>query len=134
HNPWCGFVFYVSRLFGLHRRAFSFLLDGCTYLLCRDGRDDFFLLLRFLLVQLLFFLWLLLCDTAVRRNIFDIDHVAYLDAWMKLELACGAIDVELDLPLANVDVRPCGLEERPPKYERRLPSLSHIENHKVNGD
>ena len=81
---------------------------------------DFYLLLRFLLVRLLFFLWLLLYDSAVRRNIFDIDHVAYLEAWTKLEFACGAIDVELYLPLANVDVRPCGLEERPPKYERRL--------------
>jgi len=70
----------------------------------------------------------------VRRNIFDIDHVSYLEAWTKLELACGAIDVELDLPLANVDVRPCGLEERPPKYERCLAPFSHIENHKVNGD
>ena len=57
-----------------------------------------------------------------------------LEAWTKLEFACGAIDVELYLPLANVDVRPCGLEERPPKYERRLAPFSHIENHKVNGD
>ena len=66
----------------------------------------------------------------MRRNIFDIDHVAYLDAWTKLELACGAIDVELDLPLANIDVRPCGLEERPPKNVRRLAPFSHIENQK----
>ena len=93
------------------------LLDGCSDLLCRDGRDDFYLLLRFFLVWLLLFRWLLLCNTAVRRNIFDIDHVAYLEAWMKLELACGAIDVELYLPLANVDVE---------YLKVRAPDLRHL--------
>jgi hypothetical protein len=70
----------------------------------------------------------------MRRNIFNFNHVAYLEAWLKLEGTPLAVNVELDLPLANVDGSSNGLEEMPPKDEWWLLPLSHLEYHKVNGD
>jgi hypothetical protein len=51
----------------------------------------------------------------MRWNIFNNDHVAYLEAWSKLEGTPLAIDVKLDLSLADVDSSFGSLEERPPK-------------------
>jgi hypothetical protein len=62
----------------------------------------------------------------MRWNIFNFDHVAYLEGWSKLERTPLAIDVELDLPLADVDGSSHGLEERPPKDEWWLLLLSPI--------
>jgi hypothetical protein len=70
----------------------------------------------------------------MRRNIFNFNHVAYLEAWSKLEGTPLAVNVELDLPLANVNGSSHGLEERPPKNEWWLLPLSHLEYHKVDGD
>jgi hypothetical protein len=60
----------------------------------------------------------------MRWNIFNFDHVAYLEAWSKLEGTPLVVDVELDLPLPEVDSGSDGLEERPPKNEWQLLSLS----------
>jgi hypothetical protein len=70
----------------------------------------------------------------LRLDIFSIGHVAYLKAWSKFEVTPLPVDVELHLPLDDVDSSSDGLEERPPKDERRLLPLSHLEHHKVNGD
>jgi hypothetical protein len=56
----------------------------------------------------------------MRQNIFNFDHIAYLEAWSKLEGTSLAVDVELDLPLADVDGSSHSLEERHPKDEWRL--------------
>jgi hypothetical protein len=45
-----------------------------------------------------------------------------------------SVDIEHDLPLANINSSSHGLEERPPKDERRLLPLSHLEHHEVDGD
>jgi hypothetical protein len=54
--------------------------------------------------------------------------------WSKLEGTPLAINVELDLPLANINSSSHGLEERPPKDEWWLLPLSHLEFHEVDGD
>jgi hypothetical protein len=51
--------------------------------------------------------------------------------WSKLEGTPLAVNVELDLPLANVNGSSHGLEERPSKDEWWLLHLSHLEYHKV---
>jgi hypothetical protein len=51
----------------------------------------------------------------MRQNIFNFYNIAYLKAWSKLERTSLAVDVELDLPLADVDGTSHFLEERPPK-------------------
>jgi hypothetical protein len=70
----------------------------------------------------------------MRWNIFNFNHIAYLEAWLKLERTPIAVNVELDLPLANMNGRSHGLEETPPKDEWWLLPLSHFEYHEVNGD
>jgi hypothetical protein len=62
----------------------------------------------------------------MRWNIFNFNHVAYLEAWSKLEGTPLAVNVELDLPLANVNGSSHSLEERPPKDEWWLLPLSHL--------
>jgi hypothetical protein len=59
---------------------------------------------------------------------------AYLKAWSKLEGTPFSVNVEHDLPLANIDSSPHGLEERTPKDEWWLLPLSHLEYHEVDGD
>jgi hypothetical protein len=70
----------------------------------------------------------------MRQNIFNFNHIAYLEAWSKLEGIPLAVNVELDLPLANINGSSHGLEERPPKDEWWLLPFSHLEYHKVHGD
>jgi hypothetical protein len=70
----------------------------------------------------------------MKQNIFNFDHVAYLEAWSKLERTPLDVNVELDLPLADIDGSSHGLEEGPPKDEWWLLPLSHLEYHKVDGD
>jgi hypothetical protein len=72
--------------------------------------------------------------TMIRWNIFNFNHIAYLEAWSKLEGTSFSDDVEHDLPLANINSSSHGLEEGPPKDERRLLPLSHLEHHEVDGD
>jgi hypothetical protein len=67
-------------------------------------------------------------------NIFNFDHVAYLEVWLKLEGTPLTIDVELDLPLPDFHGSSHGLEKGPPKYEWQLLPFSHLEHHKVEGD
>jgi hypothetical protein len=67
-------------------------------------------------------------------NIFNFNHIAYLEAWSKLEGTPFSIDVKHDLPLANINGSSHGLEERPPKDEWWLLPLSHLEYHEVDGD
>jgi hypothetical protein len=69
----------------------------------------------------------------MRRDIFNFDNITYLKAWAKLEGTSIAVDVELDLPLADVDGSSHGLDERPPKDEWWLLFISHLEHHEVNG-
>jgi hypothetical protein len=70
----------------------------------------------------------------MRWNIFNFDHIAYLEAWSKLEKTPLAVDVKLDFPLADVDGSCDGLEERPLKDEWWLLPFSHLEHHKVDAD
>jgi hypothetical protein len=70
----------------------------------------------------------------MRWNIFNFDHVAYLEEWSRLERTPLAVNVELDLPLVDVVGSSHSLEERPPKDEWWLLPLSHLEYHKVDGD
>jgi hypothetical protein len=70
----------------------------------------------------------------IRWNIFNFDHIAYLEAWSKLEGIPLAVDVELDLPLPDVDDRSHDIEEGPPKDEWWLLPLSHLEHHEVDRD
>jgi hypothetical protein len=62
-------------------------LDGCNN----------FLDLCFLLLQLFLLLWLFLDKVTMRWNIFNIERVAYLETWLKLECTSLSVDVELDL-------------------------------------
>jgi hypothetical protein len=70
----------------------------------------------------------------MRWNVFNFDHVAYLETWSKLERTPLAVNVELDLPLADINGSSHGLKGRPPKDERWILPLSHVEYHKVDGD
>jgi hypothetical protein len=65
----------------------------------------------------------------MRWNIFNFNHIAYLEAWPKLERTFLAINVEVDPPLANINSSSHGLEERSPKDEWWLLPLSHLEYH-----
>jgi hypothetical protein len=98
-------------------------LDRC------DNFFDFFLLLRLFLLP-----WFFLTNAMIRWNIFNFDHIAYLEAWSKLQGIPLAVDVELDLPLLDVDDRSHDIEEGPPKDEWRLLPLSHLEHHEVGRD
>jgi hypothetical protein len=69
----------------------------------------------------------------MRWNIFNFNHIAYLEAWSKLESTFLAINVKVDLPLANINSSSHGLEERPPKDEWWLLPFSHLEYHEVDG-
>jgi hypothetical protein len=53
---------------------------------------------------------------------------------MELEGTPFSVDIEHDLPLANINSSSYGLGERPPKDERRLLPLSHLEHNEVDGD
>jgi hypothetical protein len=53
----------------------------------------------------------------MRWNILNFDHIAYLKEWLKLEGTPLVVDVELDLPIADIDGSSHGLEKRPPKDE-----------------
>jgi hypothetical protein len=99
-----------------------------------DGCNNFFDSFRFLFLQFFLLPWLFLAKSMMRWNIFSIDHVAYVKVWSKLEGTPLIVDVELDLPLADVDSSPNGLEERPPKNEWWLLPFSHLEHHKVDRD
>jgi hypothetical protein len=59
-----------------------FSLDGCNI---------------FHLLWLFRLLWLFLDKAMMRWSIFNIERVAYLETWLKLECASLAVDVELDL-------------------------------------
>jgi hypothetical protein len=54
--------------------------------------------------------------------------------WSKLEGTALSVNVELDLPLANVNGSSYDLEERTPKDECCILPLYHLEYHKVDGD
>jgi hypothetical protein len=61
----------------------------------------------------------------MRWNIFNFDHIAYLKVWSKNEGTPLAVDVELDLPLPDVNGSSHGLKEGPSKDEwRLLPPIS----------
>jgi hypothetical protein len=70
----------------------------------------------------------------MRWNIFNFNHIACLELWSELERTPFSVNIEHDLPLANINSSSHGLEERPPKDERRLLPLSHLEHHKVDRD
>jgi hypothetical protein len=74
-----------------------------------DGCNNFLDFLHFLLLRLF------LNNTTIRRNVFNFNHVSYLKAWSKLEGTPITVNVELDLPLANINGSSHGLEERPRK-------------------
>jgi hypothetical protein len=82
-----------------------------------DGCNNLFDFLRFHLLRLFLLSWLFLTNATMRRNIFNFDHISYIKAWSKLEKTPLTADVELDLPLADVDGSSHCLEERPPKDE-----------------
>jgi hypothetical protein len=69
----------------------------------------------------------------MRWNIINFNHIAYLEAWSKLEETPFSVNVEHDLPLANIDSSSHGLEERPPKDERWLLPLPHLSTTKSTG-
>jgi hypothetical protein len=69
----------------------------------------------------------------MRWNIFKSNHIAYFEAWPKLERTLLAVNVEVDLPLANINSSSHVLEERPPKDDWWLLPLSHLEYHEVDG-
>jgi hypothetical protein len=99
-----------------------------------DGCNNLFDFLRSLLLRLFLLPSLLLTYTTMRWNIFKFYHIAYLKALLRLEGTTLAVDVDLDLPLADVDGSSHDLEERPPKDEWWLLPLSHLEHHEVDGD
>jgi hypothetical protein len=70
----------------------------------------------------------------MRWNIFNINHIAYLEVWSKLERTLLDVNVKVDLPLADINSSSHGLEERPPKDEWWLLPLSRLEYHEVDGD
>jgi hypothetical protein len=70
----------------------------------------------------------------MRWNILNFNHIAYLEAWSKIERTLLAVNVKVDLPFANINSSSHGLEERPPKDEWWLLPLSHLEYHEVNRD
>jgi hypothetical protein len=69
----------------------------------------------------------------MRWNIFNFDHVAYLEAWSKLERTSLVVNVELDLPLPTSIVAPTVLRKGLPRMSGGF-SLSHLEYHKFDGD
>jgi hypothetical protein len=99
--------------------------------LCLDGCNNF---LDLLLLRLFLLPWFFLNNPTMMWNIFNFNNIAYLEAWSKLEGTPFAVNVELDLPLANINIISNGLEERPPKDEWWLLPLSHLEYHEVDGD
>jgi hypothetical protein len=99
--------------------------------LCLDGCNNF---LDLLLLRLFLLPWFFLNNATMMWNIFNFNNIAYLEAWSKLEGTPFAVNVELDLPLANINIISNGLEERPPKDEWWLLPLSHLEYHEVDGD
>jgi hypothetical protein len=70
-----------------------------------DGCNNFFDFLYFLLLRLFLLPLLFLTNVTMRWDIFNFDHVAYLEVWSKLEGTPLTVDVELDLPLPDVDGR-----------------------------
>jgi hypothetical protein len=60
----------------------------------------------------------------MRWDIFNFDHIAYLEAWSKLERTPLAIDDELDLTLATSMVAPTVLRKGLPRMSGGFPSLS----------
>jgi hypothetical protein len=61
----------------------------------------------------------------MRLNIFNFNHIAYLKAWSQLEGTPFSVNVEHDLPLANINSSSHGIEERPPRMSGGF-SLSPI--------
>jgi hypothetical protein len=52
----------------------------------------------------------------------------------EVKLLFFAIDVEADFFGSNINLHPCGAQERSPKDERRFFCGFHIEHHEVNRD
>jgi hypothetical protein len=102
--------------------------------LCLDGCNNFLDLLRFLLLRLFLLPWFFLNNVTMRWTIFNFNPIACLEAWSKLEGTLFAVNVKLDLPLANINGSSQGIEEMPPKDEWWLLPLSHLEYHEVDGD
>jgi hypothetical protein len=63
--------------------------------------------------------------TMMRRNIFNFNHVAYLEAWSKLERTPLAVNVELDLSLPTSMVAPTVMRKGLPRMSGGF-SLSPI--------
>jgi hypothetical protein len=61
----------------------------------------------------------------MRQNIFNFNHIAYHEAWLKLEGTHLAINVELDLPLPRTMVAPKVLRKGLPRMSGGF-SLSPI--------
>jgi hypothetical protein len=70
----------------------------------------------------------------MRWNIFNFNHISYLEAWSKLETTLLVVYVKVNLPLGIINSSSHGLEERPPNDEWWLLPLSHLEYHEVDGD